>query len=74
MQKLLTFFFSKNISVYVIFYDQSLNDTLTNGNVSFEQWDLIDIRFSNLFHESDCEYLCLLWWFVNEVENPKRTK
>ena len=30
-------FFSKNISVYAIFKDQSLNDTLTNGIVGFEQ-------------------------------------
>ena len=30
-------FFSKNISVYVIFNDQSFNDTLTNDIVSFEQ-------------------------------------
>ena len=30
-------FFSKNISVYAIFNDQSFNDTLTNGIVSFEQ-------------------------------------
>ena len=37
MQKLLTFFFSKNISVYSIFNDQSFNDTLTNDMVSFEQ-------------------------------------
>ena len=36
MQKLLTFF-SKNISVYAIFNDQSFNDTLTNYIVSFEQ-------------------------------------
>ena len=36
MQKLLTFF-SKNISIYAIFNDQSLNDTLTNDIVSFEQ-------------------------------------
>ena len=33
MQKLLTFFFSKNICIY----DQSFNDTLTNDIVSFEQ-------------------------------------
>ena len=32
MQKLPTFFFSKNISVYAIF-----NDTLTNDIISFEQ-------------------------------------
>ena len=36
MQKLLTFF-SKNISVYAIFNDQSFNDPLTNDIVSFEQ-------------------------------------
>ena len=31
------FLFSKNISVYAIFNDQSFNDTLTNDIVSFEQ-------------------------------------
>ena len=36
MQMLLTFF-SKNISVYVIFNDQSFNDTLTNDIVSLKQ-------------------------------------
>ena len=36
MQKLLTFF-SKNISIYAIFNDQSFNDMLTNNIVSFEQ-------------------------------------
>ena len=30
-------FFSKNISVYAIFNDQSFNDTLTNHIFSFEQ-------------------------------------
>ena len=30
-------FISKNISVYVIFSDQSFNDTLNNDTVSFEQ-------------------------------------
>ena len=30
-------FSSKNISVYVIFNDQSFNNTLTNNIVSFEQ-------------------------------------
>ena len=38
MQKLLTFF-SKNISLYAIFSDQSFNNTLTNGIVSSEQLD-----------------------------------
>ena len=33
----ITFFFTKNISVYAIFNDQSFNDTLTNDIVSFEQ-------------------------------------
>ena len=37
MQKLLTFFFSKNIRIYAIFNDQSFNDMLTNDIVSFEQ-------------------------------------
>ena len=37
MQKLLTFFFSKNISAFAIFNDQNFNDTLTNDIVSFEQ-------------------------------------
>ena len=32
-------FFSKNISVYAIFNDQSFNNTLTNNIVSFEQLD-----------------------------------
>ena len=30
-------FFSKNISVYAIFNDQSFKNTLTKNNVSFEQ-------------------------------------
>ena len=30
-------FFSKNISIYAIFNDQSLNDTLTNDIVSFKE-------------------------------------
>ena len=30
-------FVSKNINVYVIINDQSFNDTLSNGIVSFEQ-------------------------------------
>ena len=37
MQMLLTFFFSKNISIYAIFNDQSFNDLLTKDIVSFEQ-------------------------------------
>ena len=30
-------FFSKNISIYAIFNDQSFNDSLTNDIVSFEE-------------------------------------
>ena len=36
MQKLLAFF-SKNISIYAIFNNQSFSDTLTNDSISFEQ-------------------------------------
>ena len=36
MQKLLTFFLQKNIIIYAVFNDQSFNDMLTNGIVSFE--------------------------------------
>ena len=32
-----THIFSKNISVYDIFNEQSFNDTLTNSIISFEQ-------------------------------------
>ena len=32
-----THFFSKQISIYAIFNDQTLNDTSTNDIVSFEQ-------------------------------------
>ena len=48
MQKLLTFFFSKNISVYAVLNDQSFNDTLSNVTVSFEQLG------------PDCHQLCQL--------------
>ena len=37
MQKLLTFFFSKNSNIYAIFTDQRFNVMLTNDTVSFEQ-------------------------------------
>ena len=39
LQKLLTFFFSKAISIYAMFNDQNFNDTLTNDTISFEQLD-----------------------------------
>ena len=37
MQKLFTFFFSKNISIYAVPNDQNFLDTLTNHIASFEQ-------------------------------------
>ena len=37
LQKLLTFFSAKNISIYAIFNDQSFNDLLTNDIFNFEQ-------------------------------------
>ena len=40
MQKLLTFFFSKNISVYAIFDDQNFNDTLTTSLV-LNNWAVV---------------------------------
>ena len=62
MQKLLNFF-SKNISIYVIFNDQSFNDTFTTDIVSFEelgldlyqeQWDKTDIQINSFLflHEN----------------------
>ena len=59
MQKLVTFFFSKNISVYAIFNDQSFNDTfndtLTNDIFNFEQLGLehinnIIVTYVETFH------------------------
>ena len=41
LQKLLTFF-GTNISIYAIFNDQSINDTLTNDIVIFEQLGTVD--------------------------------
>ena len=57
MQKLLTFF-SKNISVYAIFNNQSFNDTLTNDIVSFEQLDhgfgFLIGKFHQMFYRVIC--------------------
>ena len=54
MQKLLTFFFSKNISIYAIFNDQRFNDTLTNDIVSFEQLGpefIMLVTYTNTFYQ-----------------------
>ena len=37
IQKVTHIFFSRSISVYAIFNDQSFNDTLTNDIVNFEE-------------------------------------
>ena len=41
-------FFSKNISVYAIFNDQSFNDTLTNDMLVLNNWALILTITGNL--------------------------
>ena len=43
MQKLLTIFFSKNISVYAIFNDQSFKDTLSNDIVVLVNWAITSL-------------------------------
>ena len=51
-------FFSKNISIYAIFNDQSFNDMLTNDIVSFEQLSpdifAAEICFIQIFHLQSC--------------------
>ena len=54
MQKLLTFFFSKNISIYAIFNAQSFNDMLTNDTINFEQLGpSLDLQLTYLFATFD---------------------
>ena len=49
--------FSKNISIYAILNDQSVNDTLTNNIVTFEQLGpVLDLRLSP-FHKMDVSKL-----------------
>ena len=64
VQKLLAFF-SKNISVYAVFNDQSFNDTLTNDILSFEQ---LGPDILMLTEKAD---LCLLSWYLDFVKFPK---
>ena len=52
-------FFCKNISVYAIFDDQNLNDTLTNDIVSFEHWACLD--------HMNCQALCFLRIEKNKI-------
>ena len=60
MQKLLTFFFSKSISIFAIFYDQSFKDTLTNDIVSFEQLGP-DILVLIIFPSNEYPQNMFLW-------------
>ena len=58
-------FFSKNISVYAIFNDRSLNDTLTNDIVSFEQlgpanWKQLRLNGKWLSAWADDQKQCIL--------------
>ena len=46
------FFFSKSISVYTIFNDQSFNDMLTNDSISFEQLGPDFLRDISIFEHS----------------------
>ena len=55
-------FFSKNISIYAIFDDQSLNDMSTNNIVSFEQ--VGPDRYK--FHKLDFSHLSKI--FANKVQ------
>ena len=54
-------FFCKNISVYAILNDQSFNDTLTNGIVSFEQLDPKQYLKTN--NKEEIHYLNLYFIF-----------
>ena len=52
------FFFSKNISIFAIYNDQSFNNTLTNNIVSFEQLGP-DIYFSYFSYVVEAQWNCL---------------
>ena len=56
MQKLLIFF-SKNISIYAIFNDQSFNGTFTNDVVSFEQRGQDNPYFPIVYGENAIGYV-----------------
>ena len=63
MQKLLTFFSAKNISVYVIFNDQSFNDTLTNDIVSFKQLGPGSFPTDHSKAVLLLQFFFVHWWF-----------
>ena len=54
MQKLLTFFFSKNISTYAIFNDKNFYVTLNNDIVSSEQLGPEHINKQRLSRQNCC--------------------
>ena len=60
VSKLLTFYFSKNISIHATVNDQSVNDTLANVIVSFEQLGPGD--FGRLKPESSVLFSCRTWF------------
>ena len=66
MQKLLTCF-SKNISIYAIFNDQSFKDTLTNDIVSLEE---LGISLPVL---ADSIYNILIFFAEKNVSTAKAT-
>ena len=57
MQKLFTFFFSKNISIYAIFDNKSFNDMLTNDIISLNYWAQIDQDCHCL--SFSCHFTCI---------------
>ena len=58
-------FFSKNISVYAIFNDQSFNDTLTNDIVSFEQLGRLESTNLILFKKFSTKQQVVKWTCSN---------
>ena len=55
-------FFSKNISIYAVFNDQSFSDTLTNDIVSFEQQLLIVVVFflgTSIYYQLYLQFLTI---------------
>ena len=59
--KAIHIFFSKNVSVYAIFYDQSFNDTLTNDIISFEQMGPDLHSYHNSVRTFQTHYQVIQW-------------
>ena len=75
MQKLLTFFSAKTISIYAIFNDQSFNDTLINDIVSFEHLGPDKYAYlrqtSEYLQQNTVEYLSYVIIFLMSCLNEK---